>query len=108
MYYCISIFCDYKFFCSKHKPYSPTIKDFDFKFEIPDSSNIKINIYSYDGKDGILKIDTNISRGCYYLNWVSQNVNQMKSGMYFAWFEAYEYKREGYIFKEKLNIPLIK
>jgi len=84
------------------------MRDNDFKFGIPDSSMIKIRIYSYDEVVTILNISFEISKGCYYLNWISQNFERMKTGMYYCSFEAYPYTLGAPIFKKKLPIVITK
>ncbi len=67
-----------------------------------------MQIYSYDGLDTILRISSEISKGCYYLNWISQNIERMKMGMYYCSFVAYPYQPDMSFFKKKLSIPIVK
>lgn len=86
----ISYFSNY--LCNDHpNPWIPSMRDFNFKFGIPDSSKIKISIHSNDGSDTIVTSDAVLGKGCYYIDWISLNHSRMNSGIYLFSLEAEPY-----------------
>ena len=77
-----------RMYSSYPNPFSPSEKDFDIVFGVPDSSDIKVRIFSFDDNETIVKFELRIGAGCYKINWVQQNSEKLKSGTYFCSFEA--------------------
>ncbi|MCB0726570.1 MAG: hypothetical protein R3A12_04840 [Ignavibacteria bacterium] len=68
-------------------PFSPNKND-DVVFGVPDSSDIKVRIFSFADNETIVKFELRIGAGCYKINWIDQNTEKLKSGTYFCSFEA--------------------
>jgi len=71
-------------------PFSPNGKNSEIVFGVPDSSNIKIRIFNAADNNTIFKFEQIIGNGCYKLNWISQNIEKLKSGTYFCSLEAHQ------------------
>ncbi|MBK8550341.1 MAG: hypothetical protein IPL53_04470 [Ignavibacteria bacterium] len=69
-------------------PFSPSFMDFEILFGVPDSSVIKLRIFSADDNESIVMFEMKTGRGCYILKWMDQNFKALKGGLYFCSIEA--------------------
>ncbi|HMQ68641.1 MAG TPA: hypothetical protein PKA90_06355 [Ignavibacteria bacterium] len=74
-------------------PFSTSSKDFLIEFGVPDSSNLRIRIFSADSNKTIVKFNMDIDKGCYQLNWIEQNIEKLRSGIYFCSLEVHQRNR---------------
>lgn len=75
-------------------PFSPFEKYYEIVFGVPDSSNIEIRIFNAADNKSIVKFEQKIRKGCYKLNWISQNIEKLESGTYFCSLVAHQRNRK--------------
>ncbi|MBK6506884.1 MAG: serine hydrolase [Ignavibacteria bacterium] len=80
---------DFKVHQNYPNPFNPSTK---IRFEIPQSSQVKLNIYDNSGKLLESLINQNLSEGIYEVQW---NATDFASGIYFYQFEAGSFMRSG-------------